>query len=71
MLHAANIVPQIGKVRSKSGIATVSYQITRKLPVPNGGELAAAQSRALVGPCSDAKSSRITAQSSSSREASL
>jgi hypothetical protein len=31
MLHAANIVPQIGKARSGSGIDAVSYQITRGL----------------------------------------
>jgi len=60
MLHTANIVPQIGNAGSKSGGGTVSYQITR-----------GSQSRALVGLHSDAKSSRITAQSSSSREASL
>ena len=39
MLHAANIVPQIGKARSKSGFETVSYQITLSLRVPNWEEL--------------------------------
>src|SRR5204862_8266243 len=34
--HTANIVPQIGKAWSKSGIETVSYQIARS-SVPNSG----------------------------------
>jgi hypothetical protein len=71
MLYAANIVPQIGKVHSKSGTATLSYQITHRLPVPNWDELPGQSEPALVRLRSDAKSSRITAQSSSSREASL
>src|SRR5260370_658866 len=36
MLHAANIVPQIGNAGSKSGGGTVSYQITRRLQCRTG-----------------------------------
>jgi hypothetical protein len=35
MLHVANIVPQIEKARSKSGVDAVSYQTTRRIPAPN------------------------------------
>lgn len=71
MPHATNIVPQIGKARSESGIEAVSYQITRRLRCRTGNNSPGSQRRALVGLCNDAKSSRISAQSPSSREASL
>ena len=71
MLHAPNIVPQIGKGRSKSGFETVSYQITRRVQCQTGKKSPPSQSLALAGLCSDVKSLRITAQSSSSREGSL
>jgi hypothetical protein len=71
MAHAANIVPQFGKTRPKSGIETVSYQITSSLQCQTGKNSAGSQCLALAGLCSEAKSLRITVQSSSSREASL
>ena len=71
MPYTANIVPQIGKACSKSGTAAVSYQITRRLQCQTGKKSLPSQSRALVGLGSSAISLRITAQSSSSREASL
>ena len=71
MARAANIVPQIGKARSKSGFEIVSYQITRTVQCRTGKNSLASQSRAPVGLRSDAKSSRIAAQSSASREGSL
>ncbi len=41
MPYAANIVLQTGKVHSKLTIATVSYQITRGVRVPNWEETVA------------------------------
>jgi hypothetical protein len=49
MLHAGNIVLQIGNARSNSRIGTVSYQTTPKLSVPNWDELPG-QSNPCTGP---------------------
>jgi len=69
--QAFSMVPQIGKDCSLSGITFVSYQISRTSSARNPRESPFNHGRAVVGGWSNAKSSLMVLQSSSSRLASL